>query len=232
MSVPWNAVGMPKMSLMMLASVPCAAQISLSPRNQARLTAIARVDNVEHGRRVPTLPPREVPRRRLEHRPRRVLDVHRVRLQVAVPQEPHLGPLALVHARQRQRRAQEPRHVRPVHVGHAQHQQVQPGHLGQVALGPQLPLGEAAPRLEARALVARRRAAGLVHHARGALDEAAHAAAGGLAAEGEGRRVGAGGVDGVVLRQARLAGAVDDDVEGLAVGAVEDARQVLWIRSA
>ena len=213
----------------MSASVPWAVararQLRVGPYVHTKLTGVAGVDNIENGRR----PLRTAAGKLLgggPQRPGHVLDMHRVGAQVAVPQPLHLLALALVDAREAERRRDELAGVGPVDVGETQNDEIQAVDLGQVLLRLQLPLGQLEPGFELSRLLAGRRL-GLVDHAGRHLDEALELAAGHLLADGDGQRVRAGAVDLVLLRVAGLAAAVEDVVELAAAGPVEDAGHIL-----
>ena len=152
--------------------------------------------------------------------------MHRVGPQILFPQPLHLLAQRLVHPRHAQRRAQKLTRIRPVHVRGAENQQIEPRDLRQVLFSLQLPLCELGPGLQLVGFLAGRRV-GLVDHAGGALDEDLDAAARSLGAHGHGQPVRAQLVDVVFLREAGFPPAVEDKVERLSVGAVEDAGERL-----
>ena len=105
---------------------------------------------------------------------------------------------------------------------HPQHHQVQALNLCQVLLRRQFPLGELEPGLEFVRFFPRH-AVGSVYHAGAEFDEALDVAFRRLAAHGHGQVVGAYPVHLIFLRVASFAAAVEDVIELLTVGAVEDA---------
>lgn len=160
-----------------------------------------------------------------------VVDMDRVGSQILFPQPLHLFAQGLVDTSHAQRGGQKLARVRAVDVRHAEHEQIQAFDLGQVFLGLQLPLCELRPGLRLVGFFARD-GVGLVDHASAALDEAPYLAAGSLLAHGHGEAVRPQFVDLVLLREARLAAAVEDKVKLVAIGAVEYAGKRLCVWSA
>lgn len=185
------------------------------------------IHDVENGypspTRIPALAGLTVPFGRPPQRPRRILHVHRVDAQVLVPQPLHLLAQMLVDARQTQRRADELVAVVAIHVRQPHHHEVQPLDLAQFLFRREFPLRHLQPGFGLVRLPARHRV-GLVDHARADFDEGGHLPFGGFTSRRDGEVEGAQAVHLVVLRVPRLAAAVEDVVELLAVGPVEDPR--------